>query len=170
MDIEESTRGDDLIEKWFLSYSDAILRTCYVLLRDRQLAQDAMQESFFKAWKNLDRFEGRRQTSDKAWLMRIASNTCKDYLRSRWFKHVDRSLTPDTLPAPMLAVEDEDRTLFLSVMDLPLKHRQVILMYYYNGLTLQETAQALGINASSARYRLKQAQALLKSTLEGELS
>lgn len=169
MDKQDGVPRDSVIEAWFTRYGDIVLRNCYVLLRDAQLAQDAMQETFFKAWQSLDRFENREGGSEKSWLMRIAANICKDYLRGGWFKHMDRSVTPDTLPPPLLAIEDEDRTLFLSVMELPLKYRQVILMYHYNGLTLRETAEALRVNVSSARYRLKKAEALLKTALEGEI-
>jgi len=49
---------------------------------------------------------------------------------------------------------------------LPLKQRQVLILYYYNGLTLRECGQALNINASSVRYRLKQAEAALKTQLQ----
>ena len=169
MNNRDGDARDSVIEAWFTRYGDIVLRNCYVLLRDAQLAQDAMQETFFKAWQSLDRFENRKVGSEKSWLMRIATNTCKDYLRGGWFKYVDRSLTPDTLPPPLLSVEDEDKTLFLSVMDLPIKYRQVILMYHYNGLTLGETAEVLRVNVSSARYRLKKAEALLKTALEGEI-
>lgn len=158
------------IEQWLTQYGDQVLRTCYVWLKDRQLAEDALQETFFKAWQAMKRFEQRGPTSEKAWLMRIAVNTCRDMMRGSWFRRVERAVTLDDLPPSLLSVSDEDRSLFLSVLDLPLKHRQVILLYYYNGLTLRECGEALKINASSVRYRLKQAESLLKTQLEGGIS
>ncbi len=168
MDTQRESNREGLIEAWFERYGSAVLRSCYVLLRDRSLAQDAMQETFLKAWQNLDRFENRGGASEKGWLMRIAANTCRDMQRSGWFRHVDRSLAPEDLTPAMLAVSDEDRTLFLSVMQLPLRHRQVLILYHYNSLTLKETAEALRLSVSAARYRLKKAEEALKKALEGE--
>lgn len=130
------------IETWLNDYGDAILRSCYIWLKDRQLAEDAMQDCFFKAWKAMDTFEN-RGGSEKAWLMRIAVNTCKDYQRSAWNRRVDKTQDIDSLPPHLLSVNDEDRTLYLSILSLPLKHRQILLLYHYHGLTLKECAQAL---------------------------
>lgn len=153
--------------QWMQDYGDAILRTCFVWLKDRALAEDAAQDSFLKAWKAMDAFESRSEGSEKAWLMRIAANTCKDYQRSAWNRRVDRSIPLEQLPQSLFAVEDEDRSLFLSILDMPLRLRQVILMYHYQGLTLREVAQALEINLSSAHRRLRKAEALLREQLEG---
>lgn len=168
MATQRESQREGLIEAWFERYGSAVLRSCYILLKDRSLAQDAMQETFFKAWQHLDSFENRGGASEKSWLMRIAANTCRDMQRGGWFRHVDRSLPPEELPPKMLAVSDEDRTLFLSVMQLPLRHRQVIVLYHYNCLTLKETAQALRLSVSATRYRLKKAEEALKKALEGE--
>jgi RNA polymerase sigma-70 factor (ECF subfamily) len=153
------------IETWLDLYGDAILRSCYTWLKDKQLAEDAMQECFFKAWKAMDRFDN-SAGNEKAWLMRIAINTCKDFKKSPWSRHVDRAQDMDNLPPHLLLAEDEDQALYLSILSLPLKHRQILLLYHYHGLTLKECAQALGIVLTSARYRLKKAELLLKQQLE----
>ena len=153
----QAPTAENRVEQWLHQYGDLVLRSCFVWLKDRQLAEDAMQETFFKAWQAMKRFDSRGPTSEKAWLMRIAINTCRDMMRGSWFRRIDRALTLEDLPPSLLSVTDEDRTLFLSVLALPLKHRQVILLYYYNGLTLRECGEALKMNASSVRYRLKQA-------------
>ncbi len=154
------------VEAWLDRYGDQVLRSCFIWLKDRQLAEDAMQETFFKAWQAMHRFERQGPASEKAWLMRIAVNTCRDMMRGGWFKRVDRAVTLEDLPPSLLSVTDEDRSLFLSVLALPLKQRQVLILYYYNGLTLRECGRALNINASSVRYRLKQAEAALKTQLQ----
>ena len=74
------------------------------------------------------------------------------------------------LPPQIMAVSDEDRSIYLTILAMPEKHRQVILLYYYAGLTLKECGQALGLRASSVHHRLKQAEAHLKTQLEGGLS
>lgn len=130
------------VEEWLTLYGDRVLRVCFLWLRDVQLAEDALQETFLKAWQAMPRYEQRRPDSDIAWLMRIAVNTCKDMRRGAWFKHIDRRLTPEDLPPALTAVEENDRTLFLTVMDMPRKYRDILLLYFYAGMTLRECGQA----------------------------
>lgn len=155
------------LENWISQYSDAILRMCFVYLRDTGLAEDALQETFLKAWKHMDQFRGSEDAGAKAWLMRIAVNICHDYHRSRWFRHTDRSRTPEDLPPGMVAVLPEDQALLTDVYNLPEKEKQVILLYYYQELTLQETADALGLSRSAAHKRLAKARRLLRGRLTG---
>ena len=115
----------------------------------------------------MDDFERRGIANEKAWLLRIAINTCKDYRRSAWFRHIDRKQTLDELPPQLVSVEPEDHSLTMTVMDLPDRLKQVILLYYYQGLTLLETAEALDTSQSTVHRRLKKAEELLKVSLDG---
>ena len=117
------------LTEWAEAYADAILRVCYLYLGDRHLAEDALQDTFLKAWKAMKQFERRREGSEKAWLMRIAVNTCRDYRRGGWFRHVTAAL--EDLPLRLTAVEAEDRTLILDVMRLPEKQKRVVLLHYF---------------------------------------
>lgn len=158
------------LESWVAEYSDAILRTCYLCLGDTGLAEDAMQETFLKAWKAMASYERSHIHSDKAWLMRIALNVCHDVQRSRWMRHIDARQSLDDLPPSIVAVAPEDRTLRLEIGRLPEKYKQVILMCYYQELTEREAADALGISVSTVCKRLKRAETLLRHCLteEGE--
>ena len=158
------------LECWVCEYSDALLRTCYLCLGDTGLAEDALQETFLKAWKAMGNYERSHIRSDKAWLMRIALNVCHDAQRSRWMRHVDTRQTIDNLPPSLVAVQPEDHTLRLEIGRLPEKYKQVILMCFYQELTEREAAEALGISVSTVCKRLKSAEALLRSSLteEGE--
>ena len=155
------------LNRWIEDYSDSIMRTCFLYLSDQTQAEDATQDTWIKAWKHMDDFERKGIVSEKAWLLRIAINTCKDYRRSAWFRHVDRSKALDELPPQLIAVEPEDRTLTLMVMDLPDRYKQVILLHFFQGLTMQETADALGASQSTVHRRLKKAEELLKGSLTG---
>ena len=168
-DGERLQLREERLKQWMQAYGDSVLRTCYVWLKDRQLSEDAAQDTFLKAWRAMDRFEDQHEGSDRAWLMRIAANTCRDYQRNNWFRRVDQRVPIEELPQSLFRVEDEDRSLFLSILDMPLKQRQMILMYHYQGLNLREVAQALDINLSSAHRRLKKAEAMLRVQLEGGL-
>ncbi len=155
------------LAEWIEEYSDSILRTCFLYLSDLGQAEDAMQDTWIKAWKHMSDYDQQDYTNEKAWLLRIAINTCKDYRRSAWFRHMDRKRALDELPPQLVAVEPEDHTLTLIIMDLPDRYKQVLLLYYFQGLTMQETARALGTSQSTVQRRLKKAEELLKVSLEG---
>ena len=155
------------LNQWIEDYSDSILRTCFLYLSDQNQAEDATQDTWIKAWKHMDDYERKSITNDKAWLLRIAINTCKDYRRSAWFCHIDRNKVLVELPSQLIAVEPEDRTLTLTVMALPDRYKQVILLYYFQGLTMQETAEVIGASQTTVQRRLKKAESLLKVELTG---
>ena len=162
-----SMNREQRLSRWIEDYSDSIMRTCYLYLSDQGQAEDATQDTWVKAWKHMSDFERQGIANEKAWLLRIAINTCKDYRRSAWFRHVDRARALDELPPQLIAVEPEDRTLTLMVMDLPDRYKQVILLHFFQGLTMQETADALNTSQSTVQRRLKKAEELLKGSLTG---
>ena len=155
------------LREWMQLYSTPILRVCYMILQDRQQAEDALQDTFIKAWRHMEDLRRRHIENEKAWLMRIAVNTCRDYRRTAWFRHVDARVAVDDLPPRLTQTEDGDRDLMLTVCALPEKYREVILMYYYQRMTEQETADVLGLSLSAVHRRLKKAEALLRESLEG---
>ena len=146
------------LKEWISRYSDDVLRICFVLLSDQSLAEDAMQDTFTKAWKNMSQFEGRENASPKTWLMRIAVNTCKDYRRTSPI---------DELPEAVLPTTSVSRELFLTVMSLPDKYKQVVLLYHYQSMTMEEVADALRVSRPAVSRRLKKAYELLRAELEG---
>lgn len=146
-------------------YQTSLRRMCYAILRDEELAKDAVQETFFKAYKAMDAYRG--ECSEKTWLMRIAVNTCRDIRRSSWFRYMDRRVTPEDLPEPACQAENEDVELTLAIMRLPKHLKEVTLLYYYQDMTLRQTADALGISLSAASKRLNRAQTKLRFLLEG---
>lgn len=162
----ENMNREQRLSRWIDLYSDTILKTCFLCLSDRQQAEDVLQDTWIKAWKHMEDIDRKGITNEKAWLLRIAINTCKDYRRTAWFRHVDTRKAIEDLPARLVSSEPEDRTLTLIVMDLPERYKQIILLHYFQGLTLQETADVLGQSASTAHRRLKKAEALLKNALE----
>lgn len=153
------------IEQLMHAYADDVLRTCYVYLSDVHLAEDAMQETFLKAFRSLSTF--RSDSHIKTWLTSIAINTCKDMLRGRWFRFVDRKRSLDELPPASLSFEMQDDTLVREVMRLPQKYKAPILLCYYWDLSAAQAAQSLGIAPSTLYAHLKKAQKMLRTKLEG---
>ena len=151
---------DGIITRW----ERPLLRLCFAFLCDTALAEDAVQETFLKAWKSRDRFRG--EAEEKTWLTRIAINTCKDMLKSSWAKRTDRSVTPDSLPEGSVPFDERDDTVTRAVMCQPQKIKEVTLLHWYQGMTLNEMAKVLKLPRSTVNYRLKKAKAMLKEKLE----
>ena len=156
---------DEWLEAAMTQWEVPLLRTCFLLLRDRQLAEDAVQQTFLKAWRAYEGFRG--ECSEKTWLMRIAVHTCRDVQRGKWLKHVDLSVCMEDLPPAAQPFEAADDTLARAVLALPEKQRQTVVLHYYQGLTVQEAALAMGISRRAAHDRLAKAQRALKEALEG---
>lgn len=163
-DPDEMQQRDEWFTRLVEMYQTPLLRMCCLYLRDAALAEDAVQETFVKVYRHLDDFRG--DCSEKTWVMRIAMNTCHDLRRSGWFRLMDRRYTPDMLPEAGTNCTAEDDTLITAVMQLPIKLREVVLLYYYQGMTTTEIADALGLSQSSVSGRLKRAQDKLRDALE----
>ena len=99
--------------------------------------------------------------------MKIALRTCHDIRKSAWFRHVDRRVTPDDLPPASVPFTAEEESLIVQVMQLPPKLRETILLYYYQGMNVNEIAETLGISHSSVSDRLGRARKTLRAVLEG---
>ena len=128
-------------------------------------AEDAAQDTFIKAWKALDKF--RNESSQKTWLMHIAVNTCRDYQRTGWFRHTDRRVTPEDLPEQGQEAVLPDGEISRAIMSLPYRLRQFILLRYFDGLSLNETATAAGVSLATAKRQISKANQLLHDRLEG---
>lgn len=155
---------EELIER----YGHDILRLCAVYLGDGQLAQDAFQETFVKAWKALDTFRG--DSSEKTWLSRIAVNTCRDLLRSGWLRMLRRSKPmEDIMELASPAASPEVLAVREATLALPGRYREVIVLYYYQGMQIREIATALTLPENTVSTRLRRARGLLKGLLREEV-
>ena len=153
-------RREEILERLMAEYGDSVMRTCLLFLRSRHLAEDASQETFFRAWRALDRF--REGGTEKAWLMKIAVNVCKSVLRARPVcvpeDQAPESGTPDRYP---------DDTVFRAVIGLPVKYRSPVILFYYQGFSVDEIAGILHLPAATVRTRLSRARSRLKDSLKG---
>ena len=139
---------EEAFEQMVLDYQMPLKRMCYMYLHDMSLAEDAVQETFLKVYRSLPQFSG--GCSVKTWIMKIGVNTCRDMLRSAWFRHHDRRIVPEELP-----------------LELPVKYKDVILLYYYQDMNQDEIAEVLRVSAPTVSRRLKRAQEKLRDVLKG---
>ena len=153
------------LERLIREHQVSLTRLCYLYLRDEKLAEDAVSETFLKAYRSWASFRG--EASEKTWLTRIAVNVCKDALRSSWFRHVDRRFTPDMLPEQTDTQDPRNGELAAAVMNLPRKMREVVLLYYYQEMDTRAIADMLGISQPAVSGRLKRAREQLRRALKG---
>lgn len=158
--------SEEQIRQWIIAYEKDLLRLCCVYLRDVTLAEDAVQETFLKAYKHLSAFRG--DSHPRTWLIRIAINVCKDMSRSAWFRLLRNAVTLDAL---QIAQDDEPRQmhslLVAEIMRLPRIYKEVILLYYYEGFTQAEIADTLNLSVATVHRRIGKACLLLKNVLKG---
>ncbi len=153
------------LERLMDAYGSGILRLCCLYLKDAALAEDAAQETFIRAYRGLDGFRG--QASEKTWLTRIAINVCKNLLRSPWRRLMDWRVLPERLPEPSCALEAQDGDVLRAVTRLPVKYREVVLLYYYQEFSVREIALIVNVPQATISTRLSRARAKLKDALKG---
>ena len=146
-------------------YQTSLRRMCYVILRDEELAKDAVQETFLKAWRHWESF--REESAEKTWLTRIAINTCKDIRRTAWFRRARQSLSLDAAKKYGKPDPYRDDTVIQAIRRLSDRDRKALLLRYYQQLSVRETAQVLGVSESSAASRINRAKGHLRELLKG---
>ena len=156
----------DRLDRMVRQYEKDLLRICCVYLRDRTVAEDVVQETFLKAYRNLDSFRG--ESSEKTWLMRIAINCCRDYRRSAWYRYIDNRVSIDQLPTLSASPpSDEHIALTMAIMKLKPKYLEVVLLYFYEGCTIKEIAGMLNLTEAAVSTRIGKAKRKLRDELEG---
>ena len=166
MGPDTAPNHDQRFERLVDQYQESVLRTCFLYLCDKTLAEDATQETFLKVYRTMDSFRG--ESSEKTWILRIAMHACYDINHSGWFRFMNRHVTPEMLPDRSGdTVVDRDEELASAIMKLPRKLREVILLHYYQELKINEIADMLNISHSSVSGRLKRGREKLKNLLEG---
>jgi RNA polymerase sigma factor (sigma-70 family) len=159
---------------WLMDeYGDDITRLAFTYTKQKQLAEDIAQEVFIKCYENLDHF--RNESTYKTWLYRIAINLCKDKLRSWSFKNIvvteffGKVKSVDKSPELELVGQENKRVISESILTLPLKYREVIILYYYEEMSYKHIADLLHIRLQTVKSRLHRARVLLKKELEGSV-
>jgi RNA polymerase sigma-70 factor (ECF subfamily) len=171
--IRRCQRGDELaIGALIRRYQNYVFRLCFLVMRSEQDAEDMTQETFIRAFRALPRFEVREGASFEAWLYRIAVNACRSRMRRKWYQVLPwPSPAPDVVAEPeaqpdRLVIKDERRGEILEAIDsLGEKHRLVVILRYYAGLSNEEIAKTLSIPSGTVRSRLHTARQRLKAVL-----
>lgn len=152
-----------LFEDLLAEYERPILRLCYRLLGNMADAQDAAQEVFLKAHRNLDRYDRGRSASP--WLYQIAVNTCRDQFRRQ-------RPALEIVPGRVITPEEEAQAgqqreiLQRALRELPPKEREALVLRELEGLATAEVAVLLGSTEETVRSQVSHAKAKLKVFVE----
>ena len=146
-------------------YSDMILRLCTVYLKNSTDAEDILQNVLFKYAVYDKRFESAEH--EKAWLIRVTVNACKDWLKSFWHS---RTVPMEELRDYAPSVTPEQYAVMEAVWSLPKQYRDVIYLHYYEGYTAPEIAGILKRNPNTIYTHLHKGKELLKELLGGALN
>ncbi|MDE7298081.1 MAG: sigma-70 family RNA polymerase sigma factor [Lachnospiraceae bacterium] len=171
---QHSAQEEYTLEALMREYGDEVLRLACLYVKDIHTAEDMFQETFLKVNQKLGTFEERSHI--KTWLLSIAMNTCRDYLKSAYHNKVvpmydfaeERLSTGEEFEQ----VEKEERadTVREAVMSLPEHYRAVVICVYFRQLSMEETARELGLSTGTVKSRLSRAKEKLRAVLEGRLS
>lgn len=146
------------------------MRLAYTYVKNQQAAEDVVQDVFMRAYEKRDDFKG--ESSYKTYLYRMTINRCYDHLRSWSFKNVQISnkltliFQGENNTEHTAIMEDEKYMLGKEILSLPLKYREVLVLYYYKDLSVEETANILKCSPNTIKTRLKRAREKLKLQLE----
>ena len=155
--MDQNQRAEYLAQ----TYADAILRLSYTYLKNTHDAQDICQTVFVKLLTEPREFDS--PDHERAYILRMAANACKDLLKSPWRKRTCGLEACAQVPAP----EAADGSLLAAVNSLPPHYRAVIYLYYYEGYQASEIGVILGIPAATVHTRLARGRAKLKELLGG---
>ena len=156
--------NEELFKKLVTQYGNSILRMCYMYLKDYQLAEDVTQETFLQVWNKYETFENK--SSEKTWITRIAINRCKNCMRASWFKRISIEELPEIFENDSSEMILNKGTISLKIMKFPQKYREVILLYYYQELSVKEISAVLNQKETTILQRLKRARECLKPRLQ----
>ena len=157
-------------ERLVQTYADLVMRVCYTYLRSTADAEDVCQETLLKLICRKEPFND--SGHERAWVIRVASNACKNLLRRRK-AHPEVELgsiaEPQAHAEPSEdALRQSDKRVLDAVMALPLPQREAVYLHYYEGYSTRAIASILETTDDAVRQRLSRARARLRKTLKGD--
>jgi len=160
MDIISLAR-EDYINSVLGKYADLVYRLALSQTKNKHYAEDIFQEVFLRLMDKKPHFES--EEHQRAWLIRVTINCSKKLFSSSWHKR--------TVPLKeTLSFETKEKSdIYFAVMDLPLKYRTVVYLFYYEDYPISQISQIMSLKESTVKSQLMRARAMLKTKLKGGL-
>ncbi|TVX88085.1 sigma-70 family RNA polymerase sigma factor [Paenibacillus agilis] len=157
--MNDSLELNETIQQAVSTYSKNIIRIAFAYVKNVQDAEDIAQDVFVTYMQKRPVFENKEH--EKAWLIRIAINKSKNYLKSGWFR------TKKTIPDDLSYLPKEEGEVLQAVLQLDPKYRIPLHLFYYEGYSIQEIAAIVQTNSSTIGTRLARGRSLLKIKVGG---
>jgi RNA polymerase sigma-70 factor, ECF subfamily len=162
-----ASRAYEFIRDLMTVHGPSVLASVTRLVRDRTLAEDIVQETMIRVWHNIDHFDPSRDASMRDWLLHVARNIAIDQFRAKKVRPIEvaeSNAVTIGVPDPS---EDVLRAVYIraALARLSEAHRAVLRECYFNGSTIAEAAQTLGIPVGTVKSRLSSALSNLRRQL-----
>lgn len=158
---------EQLLEEVMGQYTDLLFRIAYYYTKDVQVSEDIVQDTFVKFYHST-RYE--EQGKLKAYLSKMTSNRCKDYLKSWSYRKiiVQKKLFHNShyTHKDVFIHADETNMLDEAILSLPLKQREAIVYFYLENMSIIEIAKLLNVSENTTKSRLRRGKELLKARLQ----
>ena len=151
---ERYEAADERMRQIVTLYAASIIRLAFGYVKNRSDAEDLAQEVFLTCYRKNPVFADEK--AERAWLMRVTTNKCKDFLRSGWHKHTA------PLTADLAFLPEEEGAVLGAVLELEEKYRMPVWLYYFYGLSIKEIAACLHIKPATAGTRLARGRERLR--------
>lgn len=161
--LKKADRGS--FEELLDLYGNRLLKTCYLMLNNREEAEDAVQETFMRVFKNIHSFKG--QSSLYTWIYSIGLNICRDMLKRRKYdySYEEYIVGEEESPEEIVLEKIHRELLREKLFSLPLIYKEVLVLYYFEGLSIKEIGQVLGEKEGTIKSKLSRERNMLKSAL-----
>lgn len=162
-------------------YKDKIYHLAYRMLSNRYEAEDIVQETFLRVYRNLDRYDQNQKFS--TWIYRIATNLCIDRLRKKKPTYsLDAEMndqegmdgysmipSDNRTPESEALLSETQQIIYQAIDSLPAKYKSVMILRYLQDLSLQEISDVLGMPVTTIKTRVHRGREFLRKKLEPKM-
>lgn len=145
------------------TYADMVQRVCFYYLKNHADTEDVFQKVFCKYMMYEKAF--RDEEHEKAWILRVAINACKDHLKSFFHRN---TVSLDMVREMEAEVPEDHREVLEAVLSLPPKYKDPVYLHYYEGYSAAEIGKILGRKENTVYSLLSRGRGILKEKLGGE--
>lgn len=156
-------RSEQEVNRAVEQYADMVRRLCMIHLKNHADTEDIFQTVFLKYALSSVLFESAEH--EKAWILRVTVNACKDLLKS-FFR--SRTVSLDDIMEQPAVMPQDHREVLEAVLSLPVKYKDAVYLHYYEGYTAPEISRILGKNVNTVYMILNRSKQLLREKLGGE--
>ena len=172
IDIEaeySEASSDEILNILMENYGTELKRIAFLYVNEMSECEDIIQEVFISCYQKLPSF--RHECSYKTWLIRITINKCKEY-KKRWsiknliYKPIISTVITAPSAEEQFMNEQTSKSMIEQITVLPTKYKDVLILYYYQQLTMVEISEILNVNINTIKSRLLRGKKILQSKLE----